>query len=451
MRCSGSPAAADRRQAAGGGASGWSDAKIDFSALRSVNARLALSAQRLVYQQIKAGPVTIQATIAGGKLNVQMPTLKLYDGARQRRARGRCERQDIRSQAIRLSLANLDGYSFLKETASFESIDGTAAIALDLTTSGASQRAMVEALAGTAKFEFTDGAIRGINIAKSVRSLSTGILAGWQESAAGEDRFRRARRELQDRQGSGADHRSASSGPLVRMTGAGIVDLPAQTLKFRVDPQVVASLEGQGGKTDLAGLGVPVMIAGPWSQAIDLSRHCRHPAEPASRLRAAQQAQRRSRLAERRRPARQHREHRRRDHPERQDQQERVAAGRDHGSWRADRRPARGAGRRLSPRADPQPACRAGAGRRPAARRSRAGRSPRPSQQVRKAKAKQGAASDDGVSTVKKGKKKQQAAAANPQAKPQPDPALAPEAAAGSSCRTSSAISGVNDLFASWH
>ena len=49
------------------------------------------------------------------------------------------------------------------------------------------------------------------------------------------------------------------------MSGTGTIDLPAQTLNFRVDPQVVASLEGQGGKTDLAGLGVPVAINGPWA------------------------------------------------------------------------------------------------------------------------------------------------------------------------------------------
>jgi AsmA protein len=50
------------------------------------------------------------------------------------------------------------------------------------------------------------------------------------------------------------------------MTGVGNVDLPAQTLKFRTDPKLVASLEGQGGKADLKGLGVPVMVAGPWSK-----------------------------------------------------------------------------------------------------------------------------------------------------------------------------------------
>ena len=50
------------------------------------------------------------------------------------------------------------------------------------------------------------------------------------------------------------------------MGGVGTIDLPAQTINFRVDPQVAASLEGQGGKKDLEGLGVPVAINGPWAQ-----------------------------------------------------------------------------------------------------------------------------------------------------------------------------------------
>ncbi len=248
-----------------GGDTGWSDQKIDFSALRSVNARLALSAQRLVYQQIKAGPVTIQATIMGGKLNAQVPTLKLYDGAGSAAfavdASGK-----VPAAAIRVSLANLDGYSFLKETASFESIDGTAAIALDLTMIGASQKAMVETLAGTAKIEFTDGAIRGINIAKAVRNLSTGVLSGWQESATEKTDFAALGASFKIAKGQAQTADLHLQGPLVRMTGAGTVDLPAKVLKFRVEPLVVASLEGQGGKADLAGLGVPVIVAGPWAK-----------------------------------------------------------------------------------------------------------------------------------------------------------------------------------------
>jgi AsmA protein len=125
---------------------------------------------------------------------------------------------------------------------------------------------MVEALGGTAKLDFTNGAIRGINVAKMVRNLTTGILTGWQESPDEKTDFAALGASFKIAKGQAQTTDLHLEGPLVRMTGAGTVDLAGRTLAFRVDPQVVASLQGQGGKTDLAGLGVPVMITGPWAK-----------------------------------------------------------------------------------------------------------------------------------------------------------------------------------------
>ncbi len=55
-------------------------------------------------------------------------------------------------------------------------------------------------------------------------------------------------------------------GPLVRMTGAGTVDLGTQMLAFRVEPKLVLTTEGQGRSSDPVGLGIPVVIDGPWSE-----------------------------------------------------------------------------------------------------------------------------------------------------------------------------------------
>ncbi len=250
---------------AGGGASGWSDAKIDFSPLRAVNAKLQLSVAQLIYNKVRLSSVGINATLSGGKLNAVLPNLELYDGAGTAAlsvdASGKTP-----TQAFKLSLANLDTYGFLKTVAGFESIEGTGAIAIDLTTSGASQRAIVQALNGTAKIEFTNGAIRGMNIAKTMRSLSTGILAGWQANATEKTDFAALGASFAVAKGQAQTNDLHLAGPLVRMTGEGTADLPAQALKFRVEPQVVASLEGQGGKTDLQGLSVPVVISGPWAR-----------------------------------------------------------------------------------------------------------------------------------------------------------------------------------------
>ena len=261
----GKPGGSARSAGGGVAASGWSDAKIDFSPLRAVNAKLKLSFGQLISGAVTAGPIGIQATLSGGKLNAELANFKLYNGTGNASlsvdASGAAPRQ-----ALRLSLAKFDAYGFLKDAAGFQSIEGTGAIAIDLTASGTSQRAMVSALNGTAKLEFTDGAIRGMNIAKTMRSLTTGILAGWEESGTEKTDFAALGASFVVAKGQAQTSDLHLAGPLVRMTGAGNVDLPTQALKFRVEPQVVASLEGQGGKTDLKGLSVPVVIAGPWAK-----------------------------------------------------------------------------------------------------------------------------------------------------------------------------------------
>jgi AsmA protein len=53
--------------------------------------------------------------------------------------------------------------------------------------------------------------------------------------------------------------------PLLRVAGKGTVDLPQQTVNYRVEPKAVASTTGQGGASEASGIMVPVIIEGPWS------------------------------------------------------------------------------------------------------------------------------------------------------------------------------------------
>ncbi len=236
------------------GRAGWSDARINFAALRGVTAKFRLSANQLTYNNIKIAQANLQATVKGGKLAATLTKFKLYDGAGTLNVNIDASGK-IPAQRVRLSLVNFDAYTFLKDAAGFESIEGTGAVSLDLAARGSSQRAMVSAMSGAAKFEFTDGAIRGINIAKTMRNLSTGVLSGWQENAAEKTDFATLGASFRIAKGQAKTSDLRLAGPLVRMTGAGSVDLAARTLKLRVDPKLVASLEGQGGKAGLQGLG----------------------------------------------------------------------------------------------------------------------------------------------------------------------------------------------------
>ena len=58
--------------------------------------------------------------------------------------------------------------------------------------------------------------------------------------------------------------------PALRVDGSGRVNLPKRTINYRIEPKAAATLEGQGGQRDVAGLLVPVIIKGPWD---DLDLH----------------------------------------------------------------------------------------------------------------------------------------------------------------------------------
>ena len=249
----------------GGGvaSSGWSSAPIDFSPLRRLNGKFSVSAEQLVYDQIKISPVTVQATLNGGKLNATLSKFNLYGGAGNAEVAVDASGKTA-AQRVQLSLAKFDAYQFLRDAVGFQRIEGKGTIALDLSASGANQRAIVSALNGNANLEFTNGAIRGVNIAKMVRNLGTGIVDGWQAGSTEKTDFASLGATFIVAQGNATTRDLHLVGPLVRMTGAGTVNLPAKTLNLKVDPQLVASLQGQGGKEDLPGLGVPVMIVGPW-------------------------------------------------------------------------------------------------------------------------------------------------------------------------------------------
>ena len=258
--------------AGGGGAigeraSGTSDARIDFSPLRTINANFKLDIGQLVHDTIKIDSATIQAKLSGGKLDAEILSLKLYNGTGTGTltldASGA-----VPTQHIRLSLADLDAYPFLNDAAEFQSIEGKAAIDVDLTASGDSERAMVSSLNGTAKLAFADGAIRGLNVANMLRNLTTGILTGWQYNEEATTDFSALGASFKSTNGQAETDDLRLVGPLVSMGGAGTVDLPAQTLKFRVNPLMLASVDGGGGKNRLLGFPVPVAISGPWAKPL---------------------------------------------------------------------------------------------------------------------------------------------------------------------------------------
>ena len=113
---------------------------------------------------------------------------------------------------------------------------------------------------------FQDGAIRGLNVAKMIRSLTSGTLSGWQEKQDQATDLTQFSASFQIDKGQAATTDLKLVGPLVKMTGIGTIDLGTKQIAFRVEPKLVLTTEGQGRAADPVGFGIPVMIDGPWAQ-----------------------------------------------------------------------------------------------------------------------------------------------------------------------------------------
>jgi AsmA protein len=244
----------------------WSNEPVHLAGLNYVDAQIRISAAELNVGDARFAPVAVDAALGGGVLKAQFSHLGVYGGE----ADGELT-VDVSgatpSYILRSDLAGVRALPLLSSLADFDKIDGKMQAKLAFRSSGSSQRAIMAASSGTAFIVFQDGAIRDLNIAKMIRSLTSGTLSGWQEGRDQTTDLTQLSASFRVEQGQATTTDLALVGPLVRMTGAGTVDLAAKTLAFRVEPKLVLTTEGQGGSTaNPVGLGIPVVIEGPWAE-----------------------------------------------------------------------------------------------------------------------------------------------------------------------------------------
>ena len=241
----------------------WSDAPVSFAPLRGLNADLRLAANAIVYRKVRIGRAELTASLRKGVLDARLKKMAFYDGVASGRLvlDGSGKRPLIRGS---LNAKGLDGERLLRDFAAMESLRGTLDVVLSLAASGKSQREMVSTLHGDAKVKFANGAIKGINIARLVRSVKTAMVNGWKKAPKEKTDFAELSASFRIADGLARTDDLKMLGPLVRLSGAGEADLLRRKLDFRIEPKIVASLKGQGGKEQLTGLPVPIIVKGPW-------------------------------------------------------------------------------------------------------------------------------------------------------------------------------------------
>jgi AsmA protein len=242
----------------------WSDERIDVSGLNYVDAQIRISAAELNVGDARFAPAAVDATLGSGVLKAAFSHLGVYGGE----ADGELG-VDVTTNrpvyTLRGDLAGVRALPLLSNLADFDKLDGKMQAKITVRATGDSPRAMLSNLDGSAFVNFQDGAILGLNVARMIRSLTSGTLSGWQEGKDETTDLTQLGASFRIERGQATSSDLVLVGPLVRMSGAGTVDLAAKSLAFRVEPKLVMTLEGQGGAADPIGLGIPVVVQGPWN------------------------------------------------------------------------------------------------------------------------------------------------------------------------------------------
>lgn len=239
------------------------DKPIDLSGLKGPHVEGTLQIGALQMKQAKLQNIKAQIKLSGGKLGIAHYSAGLYSGTLEGSL-------GVDANTNRFQLANKMNGVFigplLRDVLKKDLLEGRGNLSLDLASSGTSVSALKKALAGSAAVAFKDGAIKGINLAESLRNFKSTL--GSKSAQGGNDSSKRtdfsemsASFVIKDGVAKNDDLKAAS--PFLRLAGAGTVDVGNSSLDYLAKATLAATTKGQGGPADALGLTVPVKLSGP--------------------------------------------------------------------------------------------------------------------------------------------------------------------------------------------
>ena len=247
------------------------DQPVALDGLNAVNGQFNFTAGALAFRQYHVNDVKVDAALDNGTLHIAKLAGRAWGGTVD--ASGLAEAKAKRV-AVKLAADNVDVNALLKTVAGKDLLEGTGRVNADVTTTGATVGAMRSALAGTAALRVSNGAIKGVNLARSFRQAKA-ALSMKQDSTT-----KATSTEKTDFSELSATARIAGGvaqsddldvkSPFLRIGGSGRFDIGRGNVDYTARATVVESSKGQEGAelAALKGVTVPVHLTGPF-EAID--------------------------------------------------------------------------------------------------------------------------------------------------------------------------------------
>lgn len=245
-----------------GTSDGWDKTPIDGSALGLLDFDIALSADSLNLVAAKLGKTKLRAVNDRSRLVITISGTHLYQGSLTGSFVANA-RNDL-SVSADISANGVALRPFLSDFAGYDRLAGAANFNLKVLGGGTSQDAIVRSLDGGGSLAIGAGEIIGFDLGGMIRNLDVGFQGSDNKTI-----FEGVTASFSIANGVANNQDMRFLSPVTDATGAGVMNLGAQSLDYTITPVSLAP----DGTASTHSLSYPVRIFGPLSNlgfAIDL-------------------------------------------------------------------------------------------------------------------------------------------------------------------------------------
>jgi AsmA protein len=234
-------------------APGWSEAKLNFGWMKTLNTNLELTTGPLKINSVTVDSALLSLTMLDGYLSASLLDMRLYGGQGTSRLEIDARQPEI---VVRSEIAaqNLRAQDFFRDAFGFTNIEGTAKVEWGLASRGTTQKSMMRTLEGTGSVAFANGALNGVDlggVAKTIRNALRQELV----SRTARTPFTVMGASFRATGGVMATQDLKLEAADAKISAIGTIDVGARSMDMRMVPRL-----------GVMALAVPFRISGPWGR-----------------------------------------------------------------------------------------------------------------------------------------------------------------------------------------
>ncbi len=248
------------------------DTPLDLSALKKLNATGEAKIGWLKLANVKTENVNLGLKAGEGIATLSPFSANLYGGSMAGSLK--VDARATPSIAFKQAMKGVSVGPLMVDAINNDMLSGTGTINVDVTTAGNSVGALKKGLLGNATLNLADGALKGVDIAGSIRDLKSKVnILSKKDANADKTKktdFSELTATFNIKNGVAHNEDLAMKAPVLRLAkgdSRGDIDIGNEKINYLAKPTIVKSLKGQGGAEldNLSGIAIPLKITGTFA------------------------------------------------------------------------------------------------------------------------------------------------------------------------------------------